>query len=143
MESFWNKTYPSSYSSDICAFLNSKFSDINFYPEKTERHFSSVSVFQKPYREERIFLDGEIDESFFFTFIVPFGGEDIKMTNGSFWLLERCLDLCEKAENFSFGRENISLRYFCRTKNPSKYDRTTTGEDWYSAEIKMCISRKG
>ena len=73
MESFWNKNYVSSFSSDICSFLESKFSDVAFYPEKMERHFSAVNVFQKPERESLIFLNGSVEESYFFEFLVTFG----------------------------------------------------------------------
>ena len=142
MESFWNKNYVSSFSSDICSFLESKFSDVAFYPEKMERHFSAVNVFQKPERESLIFLNGSVEESYFFEFLVPFGGEDRKATDGATWLLDRCLELCEEADGFSLSNENVTFKYFCRTKNPAKEDRTPTGTDWFSAEIKMRVLRE-
>ena len=142
MESFWNKDYPSSYSSLICAFLQSKFSDVAFYPEKTERHFAAVSVFQKKDREERVFLDGTVEETYYFTVTVPFGGEDEKAADGALWLLDRCLFLCEEADGFSLGSDDVSFEYFCRTKNPSKTDRTATGNDRFTAEMKMCVLRR-
>ena len=142
MESFWNKDYEPSFSSDICSFLQSKFSDIEFYPERISLRFPAVTVFQNNKREQRVFLDGTIEECYFFTIIVPYGGEDGKASDGAYWLLDKCLSLCEASDGFELGRGGISFKYFCRTENPSKYSRSVTGEDRYSAEIKMCVERK-
>ena len=93
MENFWNSVHPSSFSSDIAVFLESKFSDAAFYPEKTERHSSAVCVFQKPERKSVRFFDGKIRETYYFTLLSPFAGEDRKASDAVFWILEKILEL--------------------------------------------------
>ena len=137
MENFWNSVHPSSFSSDIAAFLESKFSDAAFYPEKT------VCVFQKPERKSVRFFDGKIRETYYFTLLSPFAGEDRKAADAVFWLLEKSLELCEKATSFSFSKSGISFLYFERVSNPSKAFRTNMGDDFYSAELKLVVERQG
>lgn len=143
MENFWNSVHPSSFSSDIAAFLESKFSDAAFYPEKTERHSSAVCVFQKPERKSVRFFDGKIRETYYFTLLSPFAGEDRKAADAVFWLLEKSLELCEKATSFSFSKSGISFLYFERVSNPSKAFRTNMGDDFYSAELSLVVERQG
>lgn len=143
MENFWNSSHPSCFSSDICAFLNARFSDVAFYPEKLSRHATAVGVFQKDDREVERFLDGKVRESYYFTLISPFAGEDQKALDSAMWLLDKCLCFCENASEISFGNSDVTFLYFERTKNPSKSFRTNMGDDFYSAEIKLVVERQG
>lgn len=143
MENFWNNTHPSSFSSDIAVFLESKFSDAAFYPEKVERHSSAVCIFQKPERKSERFLDGKVRETYIFTLLSPYAGEDRKASDAVFWLLEKSLELCEKATSFSFSKSGIKFLYFERETNPSKAFRTNMGDDFYSAELKLVVERQG
>lgn len=143
MENFWSSSHPSSFSSDVCAFLDRIFSDVAFYPEKLSRHASAVGVFQKDDRESKRFLDGKVRESYYFTLISPFAGEDRKALDSVVWLLNKCLYFCENASEFSFGKSDVTFLYFERTKNPSKSFRTNMGDDFYSAEMKLVVERQG
>lgn len=142
MENFWNNTHSSSYPSDICAFLESKFSDVAFYPEKTERHAAVVCVFQQARRESETYLDGRVRETLYFTLLAPFAGEDRRSVNETLWLLDKSLGLCEEATSFTFG-SGATFLYFERASNPSKAFRTNMGDDFYSAELKLVVERMG